>query len=123
VSIKGSSHARFRRALGTRNPTLVLAAAAELRRVELDDALAICLVLLDGESPRYERAAIRWLGRFCLEAPGLGLAETGVVLSALQALRTEHGEAAGDGLAALLESHGRPELAEVVARWSAQRAR
>jgi hypothetical protein len=123
VSIKGSPHARFRRALDTRNPTLVLAAAAELQRVELHDALAICLILLDGGSARYERAAVRWLARFCLEAPGLGLKETAVVLGGLQALPGEHGEAVGDGLAALFESHGRPQLAEIVARWARQERR
>jgi len=74
VSTKGSAHSRFRRALDTRNPTLVLAAASELRQVELADALAICLVLLDARSPLYSRAAVRWQARLCLEARGLSAA-------------------------------------------------
>jgi hypothetical protein len=45
VSIKGSPYTRFRRALDTGNLTLVGAAAAELRTINLDDALRICLLL------------------------------------------------------------------------------
>jgi len=45
VSIKGGSYARFRRALDTGNLTLVRAAAAELPRINLVDALRICVLL------------------------------------------------------------------------------
>ncbi len=121
MSIKGSPHARFRRALDTGNPTLVLAAAAELGHVELADALAICLVMLDGGSPRYDRAAVRWHGRYCLEAPGLELRDAGLALHALDALRGERGEAGAQALLALFELGGRNDLADVVARWSARR--
>ncbi len=70
VTSDGSPYARFRRALGTGNQLLVLAAARELPRVGLDDALRICLVLRDGDPERYDRACVRWLGRFALEARG-----------------------------------------------------
>jgi hypothetical protein len=33
----------------------------------LEDALVICHLLLDQEPDRYERAAVRWLGRLLLE--------------------------------------------------------
>ena len=122
VSIKGSPHARFRRALATGNPTLVLAAASELRRVDLPDALAICLVLLDGGSARYDRAAVRWHGRFALEAPGLELRDATLVLASLDALRGDHGDAGAQALVALFEASGRSDLGEVVARWAARRA-
>lgn len=39
----------------------------------LDDALVICRLLLDEEPDRYERAAVRWLGRLLLEQRGVGL--------------------------------------------------
>ena len=45
VSIKGSSYARFQRALDTGNLTIIRTAAAELPRIELDDALRICQAL------------------------------------------------------------------------------
>ena len=64
----GSAYVRFRRALEIGNELLVLAAARELPRIALDDALRICLVLRDGDPDRYQRAAVRWLGRFALEA-------------------------------------------------------
>jgi hypothetical protein len=50
------------------NEALVIAAARELPHIALDDALRICLVLRDSDRARYERAAVRWLGRFALEA-------------------------------------------------------
>jgi hypothetical protein len=49
----------------------VVAAALELPQVALDDALRICLVFRDGDPGRYEKAAVRWLGRFALEARGV----------------------------------------------------
>jgi hypothetical protein len=121
MSIKGSRHARFRRALDTGNPTLVLAAAAELARVELADALAICLVLLDGGSSRYPRAAVRWHARFCLEASGLELGDAALALSALQALPGAHGDAAAAALLALFDARGLRDLAHVIASWAARR--
>jgi hypothetical protein len=39
----------------------------------LDDALVICPLLLDQEPDRYERAAVRWLGRLLLEQRGVSL--------------------------------------------------
>src|SRR4051812_7636455 len=69
VTSSGSPYARFRRALATGNLTLIRAAATELPRVDLGDALTLCVLLAAREPERYERAAIRWLGRFCLERP------------------------------------------------------
>jgi hypothetical protein len=64
----GSSYTRFRRALTTGNLNLIQAAAAELPRVGLPDALEVCLLMRDQDGRRFERAAVRWLGRFALEA-------------------------------------------------------
>jgi hypothetical protein len=51
VSIRGSSYARFRRALETENLTLVRAAAAELPTINLDDALRVCLLPEEPTAP------------------------------------------------------------------------
>lgn len=67
VSIKGGSYANFERALGTGNLTLIHAAASELPTVNLGDALAVCMAIREAEPERYERAALRWLARFCGE--------------------------------------------------------
>jgi hypothetical protein len=48
-------------------PALVRAAAAELPSVPLEDALRVCLLLRGAEPQSYERAVLRWLGRFALE--------------------------------------------------------
>jgi hypothetical protein len=41
----------------------------------LDDALVICVPLLDHEPDRYERAAVRWLGRLLQRGVSLRHAE------------------------------------------------
>jgi hypothetical protein len=86
VTSDGSPYARFRRALETGNEHLVTAAALELPRIALDDALRICLVLRGGEPERYERAAVRWLGRFALEARAVTIDAMRIAADALDAL-------------------------------------
>ena len=70
------------------NETLVLAAAHELPHIALDDALRICLVLRDSDRVRYERAAVRWLGRFALEAHGVTIEALRQAADALESLPT-----------------------------------
>ncbi len=86
MTSEGNPYQRFRRALETGNPALVTAAALELPRVALDDALRICLVLRGGEPARYQRAAVRWLGRFALEARGATIDDLREAANALDAL-------------------------------------
>ena len=89
----GNPYARFRRALETGNEALVTAAALELPRIALDDALRICLVLRGGDPERYERAAVRWLGRFALEARGATIDDLRLAADALNALPDRAAEA------------------------------
>jgi hypothetical protein len=93
VTSEGSPYARFRRALETGNELLVLGAARELPQVALDDALRICLVLRDGDRRRYDRAAVRWLGRFALEARAVTIRDIRTAATALDALPTRTAEA------------------------------
>ncbi len=93
VTSDGSAYARFRRALETGNELLVLGAARELPQIALDDALRICLVLRDGDRVRYDRAAVRWLGRFALEARAVTIADLRSAAAALEALPTRTAEA------------------------------
>ena len=93
VTSDGSPYARFRRALETGNELLVLGAARELPQVALDDALRICLVLRDGDRRRYDRAAVRWLGRFALEARAVTIRDIRTAAAALDALPTRTCEA------------------------------
>ena len=65
----GNPYARFRRALVTQNLTIIQAAAAEIPQLALDDALEILWLMAYKRDPRFERAAVRWMGRLLLETP------------------------------------------------------
>lgn len=105
VTSDGSPYVRFRRALETGNASLVTAAALELPRIALDDALRICLVYRDGDPARYERAAVRWLGRFALEARAVTIEALRAAADALDLLPERPGEAM-ERLQALCGAHG-----------------
>jgi hypothetical protein len=63
----------------------VRAAAADLPSVDLTDALRICILMAQQGDRRYERAAVRWLARLCLERrPTLDDLRAGLI--ALEAL-------------------------------------
>src|ERR1700689_1503943 len=89
----GSPYTRFRRALDAGNELLGLSTARELPHIALEDALRICLVIRGGDPGRYERAAVRWLGRFALEARAVTIADLRAAAAALEALPTRTTEA------------------------------
>jgi hypothetical protein len=72
--------------LATGDLALIQASASELPRVGLDDALQVCLLLRDASSDLYERAVVRWLGRFCLEARSVALDDVRVAAAAFSEL-------------------------------------
>jgi hypothetical protein len=86
VTSYGSPYARFRRALDTGNLLLIRAAAKELPQVSLPDALRMIYVMAEASDRLYERAAMRWLGRFCLEHPGATLEDLRRANAALTAV-------------------------------------
>ena len=88
MSIKGGPYQRFRRALAIGRLPLVLASAAELPRLELDDALEVLLLIADQDEGRFPRAATRWLGRLALERPDLSLPELRLAVAACELLPT-----------------------------------
>jgi hypothetical protein len=67
VTSQGSAYARFRRALLTKNVTIIDAAARELGTVPLEDALKMLTVLAEKHDPRFGRAAARFAARLTLE--------------------------------------------------------
>ena len=99
VTSEGSAYARFRRALDSGNLVLVRAAASDLPHVDLADALRICWLVRE-EPEVYERAVVRWLGRFCLERPRVTLDQVEVALAAFEDLPL-HGGPAFERLRAL----------------------
>jgi hypothetical protein len=86
MSIKGSPYANFQRSLETRTLSIVLAAAAELEHVQLDDALEILTLMARERDRRFDRAAVRWLGRLFTETPPLTLAEARWVVAMVEQL-------------------------------------
>jgi hypothetical protein len=86
VTSHGNPYPRFQRALKTGNLTLIRAAAAELPRIGLRDALEICLVMRDKKDHRFERAAVRWIARFALEARDVTLEAIQTAVAALNAM-------------------------------------
>ena len=85
MSIKGSPHANFRRSLETRNLSLVLMAATELRHIQIDDALEILVLMAEADDRRFDRAAARWVGRLITEQR-LGLADARWALALVERL-------------------------------------
>jgi hypothetical protein len=88
VRSRGVPYPVFRAVLDRGDLTRVRALAAEMGHVGLGDALRICVLLRDHDPERYEPAAVRWLGRFALEAPGATLEDLQAAAAALDALPT-----------------------------------
>ncbi len=102
VTASGSPYTLFRRSLEMGSLPLVRLHAAELAHVALGDALGVCLLFAGAEPASYDRAATRWLGRLCVEAP-IGLADAQLAAAALDAV----GRGGEEGAAALLALCGR----------------
>ena len=86
VTSQGHRYAQFQRALETGNAHLALAAAAELRQVDLADALSLVLLIRDDDPLRYERVVVRWLSRYTAEDRQLGLCEASERVDLLDAV-------------------------------------
>ena len=100
VSAPGPAYAAFRSALNSGNLDRIRRTARQLPAVRLEDALAICVAYRD-EPELYERAAIRWIGRFCLEAKGVGIEDVYQVAEALDRL-PDHPERTAEELGRLI---------------------
>ncbi len=115
MTSSGSPYARFQRALGTGNLNVVRAAAAELPRIGVAEAASILLVILRVEPDQYERAAVRWLGRLCLERTRVDLEDLSRAASALVAL-PEQPDSARPLLADVCSRAGQEQAAAVFRR-------
>ena len=74
----------FRQALDAGDLARIRSLAAAMPRISLQDALRICLLMREQEG--YERAAVRWLGRFALEARSATIEDVQGAAAALDAL-------------------------------------
>lgn len=62
------AHVRFRRAIERRALWLAEDAARELPNLALEDALQLVHLYFERDSPKAERAALRWLQRYLTES-------------------------------------------------------
>jgi hypothetical protein len=87
MTSQGHAVSRFARAIKTGNPNIVVAAATELPRLSLADALLVLLVFARARAPQTEAAAVRWAARYVAEVrPAPDAREAHLVLSAACAL-------------------------------------
>ena len=86
MSIKGRPYTWFIASLDRGDLPGARAAASELERISLTDALRLLALIAEKQPDLYDRAAVRWLGRLLLEQRELGLDDAGVALAALDQL-------------------------------------
>ena len=67
VTADPGPHRRFRRAIERRALWMAEDAARELPNLTLEDALQLVYLYAERESPKYEKAALRWLERYLVE--------------------------------------------------------
>ena len=118
MTSQGSAYGRLRRALDTGNPTVALAAAADLDFVSLPDALELVLLLVD-DPRRFRRAALRWHTRYCAEVPDVGFEDSHAVLACLAGLAGRWPKAAAAAVAELVRRRGLERASDILIRWSA----
>jgi hypothetical protein len=68
VTAQPNAHIRFRRAIERRALWMAEDAARELPSLTLDEALQLVNLYAEQDSPKYERAALRWLERYLGES-------------------------------------------------------
>ena len=109
---------RFMRAVKTGNPNIVVAAAAELPRLSLADAMLVLLVFARARAPQTEAAAVRWAARYVAEVrPAPDAREAHLVLSAACALAGPCPGAGREALHALATRRRMDDLCRVLDEW------
>jgi hypothetical protein len=118
MTSQGHAVSRFAMAVKTGNPNLVVAAAAELPRVSLADALLVLLVFARAGAPQTEAAAVRWTARYLTEVrPTPRPREAHLVLSAACALAGPSAAAGREALHSLAAQRRMAELCRALEEW------
>ena len=86
MTYEGSPAARFRRAVGRGDMMGAEAAAFELGSLGLEDSLALVALDAGAGDGKFDRAAVRWLGRLLDERP-VALSEARRAAERLEQLR------------------------------------
>jgi hypothetical protein len=120
MTSQGHAVSRFARAIKTGNPNIVVAAAAELPRLSLADALLALLVFARARAraPQAEAAAVRWAARYVAEVrPPPDAREADLFLSAACALAGLSAAAGREALHALATHRRLVELCRALDEW------
>ena len=118
MTSQGHAVSRFARAVKTGNPNIVVAAAAELPRLSLADALLVLLVFARARAPQTEAAAVRWAARYVAEVrPAPDAREAHLVLSAASALAGPCPAAGQEALHALSTRRRLVDLCRALDEW------
>lgn len=105
VGNAGSPHARLQRALDREDLPGAHAAAVDLGRVTLADALRILLLIARKDPDRFERAAVRFIGRVASETPTLRLHELTLLVGAVAGLQDLAPQLALETIACVADRH------------------
>jgi hypothetical protein len=100
---QGHPYAVFQRALKRRNVLSALAAAKELPRLDLLDALELTVLVARKDPGRHQRVAARWLLRYLEEDPHATIEEAVLAASCLIALTGVGYQEAAQTLRAMAE--------------------
>jgi hypothetical protein len=69
VTSQGSPNTRFQRSIEKRNLFLAETAAFEMGTLSLENALQLVVLYAEAGDEKFDKAAVRWLGRLLLERP------------------------------------------------------
>ena len=86
VTSQGSPLTRLRRALAAGDLLAARAAAADLRHVELEEAAGLLVLIADSDPSKLDAAAVRFLGRACIERSFITLADAQLLAACLAQL-------------------------------------
>jgi hypothetical protein len=122
VTSQGHAYTRFRRSLEPpRSASIIRAAAAELPGpVPLEDALEVCLALLELEPPTFDHAAARWAARLVIERR-LSITDAQLAISATAALGRGEQRAGAEALICLCERYKLDRGERILTTWLERR--
>lgn len=87
MTAQGHPRTIFNRAIERGNLAAAEAAARELGRLTLEQALSLVLLYAERDPAKFDRAALRWLARYVTEATAVSLLKAQLALAALVELR------------------------------------
>lgn len=101
VTSQGSPLTRLRRALAGGDLLAARTAASELPHVGLDEAAALLVLIAEKDPDKFDAAAVRFMGRACLERSFMTLGDAQLLAACLGQLARADAESRGTFAAAL----------------------